>query len=310
MSSLHKAAEEYLTVRRALGFKLKMQGRLLLQFVDYLESSGLETVTTEAAVAWATAPSDASAVWHGMRFGVARRFAAHLHLLDPTCELPPPDVLPECQRRFPPYIYSADEIAALMNEARRLRPAFRALTAETVIGLLAVSGMRSGEVVALNQVDVDLNARTLRVIATKRHKSRELSLHESTTAALSAYAKLRDDAFGAASSPSFFFSSTGHRLGQSTLDATFGLLVRAAGLEPPPGSRARRPRPHDVRHTFAVTTLLAWYRSGEDVGAHLPSLSAYLGHADPKDTYWYLSAVPELLALASDRAAGRRERRS
>ena len=309
MSSVRTAAEDYLAMRRALGFKLGLQGRLLLQFVGYLEDCGLETVTAEAAMAWATAPGGATAVWHGMRFGVARRFAVHLHLLDPRCEVPPPDALPERHRRLPPYIYSAEEIAALMSEARRLRPALRAATAETVVGLLAATGMRSGEVVRLNQSDVDLTASTLRVVATKGNKSRELALHESTAAALASYMRLRDDAFPAASSPSFFVSSTGHRLSQSTLHATFRLLVQAAGLEPPPGSRARRPRPHDVRHSFAVSTLVAWYRAGEDVQARLPALSAYLGHVEPKDTYWYLSAVPELLSLANDRAAARRERR-
>jgi integrase/recombinase XerD len=309
MSPLRTTAEDYLAMRRALGFKLGMQGRLLLQFIDYLESCGLETVTAEAAVAWATAPSGASPVWHGMRFGVARRFAVHLHLLDPSCELPPPGALLERHRRLPPYIYSADEIAALMGEARRLRPVLRAATAETVIGLLAVTGMRSGEVVRLNQSDVDLTARTLRVVASKRNKSRELSLHESTVATLAAYARRREETFPAAGSPSFFVSSTGHRLSQSTLHATFRLLVQATGLEPAPGSRSRRPRPHDVRHSFAVTTLLAWYRAGADVQACLPALSAFMGHVEPKDTYWYLSAVPELLSLASDRAAGQRERR-
>jgi integrase len=309
MSKLRTAAEDYLALRRALGFKLGMQGRLLMQFVDHLERCGLETVTTEAAMAWATAPSGASAVWHGMRFGVARRFAAHLQLLDPRCEVPPPDVMPERHRRLPPYIYSTEEIAALMREARRLRPTLRAATAETVIGLLATTGMRSGEIMRLNQSDVDLPARTLQVVATKRNTSRKLILHDSTAAALAAYARLRDDSVRAATSPSFFVSTTGHRLSQSTLNSTFRLLVQAAGLEPPPGSRARRPRPHDARHSFAVTTLLAWYRAGEDVQARLPALSAYLGHVEPKDTYWYLSAVPELLAIAADRAEGRRERR-
>jgi len=309
MSQLRTAAEDYLAMRRALGFKLGMQGRLLMQFVDHLERCGLETVTTEAAIAWATAPTGASAVWHGMRFGVARRFAAHLQLLDPRCEVPPPDVLPERHRRLPPHIYSTEQIAALMRQARRLRPALRAATAETVVGLLAATGMRSGEIMRLNHSDVDLPARTVHVVATKRNTSRNLIVHDSTAAALAAYARLRDDTVTAASSPSFFVSTTGHRLSQSTLNSTFSFLVRAAGLEPPPGSRARRPRPHDARHSFAVTTLLAWYRAGEDVQARLPALSAYLGHVEPKDTYWYLSAVPELLALAGDRAEGRRERR-
>ena len=309
MSSLRSAAEDYLAMRRALGFKLGLQGRLLMQFIDYLEGLGLETVTAQAAMAWASAPAGASPVWHGMRFGVARRFAVHHNLLDPRCEVPPPDALPERHRRLPPHIYSADEIAALMAEGRRLCPALRAATAETMVGLLAVTGMRSGEVVRLNQSDVDLTTSTLRVVATKGNKSRELVLHESTAGALAAYVRLRDDTFPAASSPSFFVSITGHRLSESTLHATFRLLVRAAGLEPAPSSRARRPRPHDVRHSFAVSTLVAWYRAGEDVQARLPALSAYLGHVEPKDTYWYLSAVPELLSLANDRAEQRRGRR-
>ena len=143
MSSLRTAAGDYLAMRRALGFKLGLQGRLLMQFIDYLEDCGLETVTAEAAMAWATAPGGATPVWHGMRMGVARRFALHLYLLDPRCEVPPPDALPERHRRLPPYIYSAEEIGALMGEARRLRPALRAATAETVVGLLAVTGMFS-----------------------------------------------------------------------------------------------------------------------------------------------------------------------
>ncbi|MGH3260621.1 MAG: tyrosine-type recombinase/integrase, partial [Trebonia sp.] len=213
MSSLRSVAEDYLVMRRALGFKLRMQGRLLMQFVDYLESRDLETVTTEAAIAWASAPADATQVWRGMRFGVARRFAVHLRLLDPRCEVPPPDALPERHRRLPPHIYSGEEIAALMAAARRLRPALRAATAETVVGLLAVSGMRSGEVIRLNQSNVDLTAPALRVVATKGNKSRELALHESTAAALAAYAKLRDNTFPVTSSPSFFVSMTGRRLG-------------------------------------------------------------------------------------------------
>ena len=190
MTPVRTAAEDYLAIRRALGFKLVTQGRVLMDFVDHLERVGLATVTTEAAIEWATKPSGASTLWHAMRLGVARRFAVHLHLLDPRCEVPPRDVLPERHRRLPPHIYSADDIAALMAEARRLRPPFRAGTAETVIGLFAVTGMRAGEVVRLNRADVDLAAGTLRVIATKFNKSRELALHATTVAALRAYAEL------------------------------------------------------------------------------------------------------------------------
>jgi len=310
MSTLRTAAEDYLAIRRALGFKLRVQGRVLMEFVEYLEQMGMATVTTEVAVEWATKPSGASPQWHAMRLGIARRFAAHLQLLDPRCEVPPRDILPERHRRLPPYIYSAGDIRALMAEAGRLRPSFRAATAETVIGLLAVTGMRAGEIVRLNRGDADLGAGALKVIATKFNKSRELALHGTTVAALRAYAGSRDEHWRHTSSPAFFMSTGGNRLSQSALNATFVALTRAAGLEPEPTSRQRRPRPHGLRHTFAVDTLIAWYRAGDDVQAHLPALSAFMGHSQPKDTYWYLSAVPELLALASDRAQRHSEARS
>jgi integrase len=301
VSAIRSSAEDYLAIRRSLGFKLGTQGRVLMDFVEYLERAGMTTVTTRAAVDWAAAPLSASPLWHAMRLGVARRFAAHLQLLDGRSEVPPPDVMPERHRRLPPRIYSADDIEALMTQARRLRPGFRAATAETVIGLLAVTGMRAGEVIRLDRNDVELTAGRVMVTGTKSGKSRELALHATTVAALRAYARCRDKRWPHAPSPAFFLSARGRRLGQSTLNSTFAALARAAGLQPEPTSRQRRATPHGLRHTFAVTTLIAWYRAGDDVQAHLPALSAYMGHAEPKDTYWYLSAVPELLALASDR---------
>jgi integrase/recombinase XerD len=135
-----------------------------------------------------------------------------------------------------------------MSEARRLHPQIRAATAETVIGLLAVTGIRSGEAVRLDRGDVDLTAATLTAVSAKGRRSRVLALHPSTVTALTGYLRLRDDTFPAASTPAFFVSSAGRRLGHSTLNTTFRLLLRAAGLEPPPESRARRPRPHDMRH--------------------------------------------------------------
>jgi integrase len=281
-----------------------------MDFVAYLEHKGTETVTTEVAVEWATKPSGASPLWHAARLGVARRFAAHLQLLDPGCEVPPPDLLPERHRRLPPHLFSADDIAALIAEARRLRPSFRAATAETVIGLLAVTGMRAGELVRLNHDDVGFTAATLAVRATKFNKSRVLALHDTTVEALSAYAILRDQRWPGTCSPAFFMSTRGNRLSQSALNATFTVLAQAAGLEPGPTSRERRPTPHGLRHSFAVTTLIEWYRADDDVQARLPALSAFLGHTQPKDTYWYVSAVPELLALASDRARRHSEARS
>jgi integrase/recombinase XerD len=302
MTPLRTIAEDYLVVRRSLGFKLETQGHLLMELVGHLERSGLETITTAAAIEWATQPSGASPAWHAKRLSIARRFAVHVQLLDPRCEVPPPDALPGRYRRLPPYIYSEEEIAALMREARQLRPPLRAATVETAIGLLAVTGMRSGEVGRLDRSDIDFDNRTIRIVSTKNGRSRQLTLHESAATALAAYARRRDDQWPHVRSGSFFVSTRGTRFSQHRLEETFALLVRTTGLEPPPGSRGRRPRLHDIRHSVAVTTLVAWYRAGEDVQARLPALSAFLGHSGPSDTFWYFSAVPELLALASERA--------
>jgi integrase len=298
--TLQHAAEDYLALRRAFGYRLWGHDGPLSDFVKYLHRSGLDTVTVESALAWAVKPV-ATPLRHAQRLSIARGFATYLRALDPRCEVPPRDLLPEGRRRVPPHIYSADEIAELMAQARRLRPPLRAATLETVIGLLVVTGMRSGEAVRLDRGDVDLDAGRLRIIATKFGKSRELALHPTTVEALAGYGRLRDRRWPRAATVGFFVSGTGRRLSHRSLNQTFAELVRRAGLEPPPESRARRPRPHDARHSFAVATLLRWHRTGQDVQALLPVLSAQLGHVDPASTYWYLTAVPELLAVASER---------
>jgi integrase/recombinase XerD len=167
--------------------------------------------------------------------------------------------------------------------------------------------MRSGEAVRLDRDDVDLEAGRLRVVATKFDKSRELALHPTTVEALRGYADQRDFRWPHSATIGFFVSCTGRRLSQSSLEHTFAELVRRTGLEPAAGSRARRPRLTDARHSFAVATLIRWHRTGQDVQALLPALSAQLGHVDPASTYWYLTAVPELLALASARVQAMRE---
>jgi len=184
---------------------------------------------------------------------------------------------------------------------------YRAATITTVFGLLVVTGMRSGEAVRLDRDDVDLEAGRLRVVATKFDKSRELALHPTTVEALRGYADQRDFRWPHSATIGFFVSCTGRRLSQSSLEHTFAELVRRTGLEPAAGSRARRPRLTDARHSFAVATLIRWHRTGQDVQALLPALSAQLGHVDPASTYWYLTAVPELLALASARVQAMRE---
>ena len=305
--TLQDMAEEYLAVRRFFGYRLGGHDGPLADFVAYLDRAGLDTVTVASALDWAV-EAETTSLRHAQRLSIVRGFATYLHALDPrSCEVPPRGLLPEGRRRVPPHIYTADQIAGLMHESRRLRPPLRAATVETVLGLLVVTGMRSGEAVRLDRDDVDLDAGRLRVIATKFDKSRELALHPTAVEALQGYARLRDRHWPRPAAVGFFVSGTGRRLSQDSLEHTFAELVRRVGLEPAAGSRARRPRLHDVRHSFAVATLIRWHRTGQDVQALLPALSAQLGHVDPASTYWYLTGVPELLALANTRVQATRE---
>jgi integrase/recombinase XerD len=304
--TLHERAEDYLRLRRSFGYRLGGHDRPLAEFVAYLDRAGLDTVTVESALAWAVEP-ETTPLRHAQRLSIARGFATYLHALDPRAEVPPRALLPEGRRRVPPHIYTTDEIAKLIDESRRLRPALRAATIETTLGLLVVTGMRSGEAVRLDRDDVDLDAGRLRIIATKFDKSRELALHPTAMEALKSYERLRDHHWPRPATSGFFVSGTGRRLSQGSLEWSFAELVRRTGLEPLPGSRARRPRLHDLRHSFAVATLIRWHRTGQDVQALLPALSAQLGHVDPASTYWYLTGVPELLALANARVEAARE---
>jgi integrase/recombinase XerD len=304
--TLQHIAEDYLALRRCFGYRLSGHDGPLADFVAYLQRAGLDMVTVESALAWAV-QAQTTPLRHAQRLSIARGFATYLHSLDPHCEVPARGLLPEGRRRVPPHIYSEQEIDQLMRESRVLCPALRAATITTVFGLLVVTGMRSGEAVRLDRDDVDLEAGRLRVVATKFDKSRELALHPTTVEALRGYADQRDYRWPHSATIGFFVSCTGRRLSQSSLEHTFAELVRRAGLEPAAGSRARRPRLTDARHSFAVATLIRWHRTGQDVQALLPALSAQLGHVDPASTYWYLTAVPELLALASARVQAMRE---
>lgn len=292
-------------MRRALGFKLESHGPRLLSFVGFCEDRGATTVTTDLAVQWAVSTASDHEAYQARRLDVVRIFARHLQPLDPATEVPPEDVLDRRQWRIPPYLYSPQEVTALMSAAGRLRPAIRAATWRTLIGLLAVTGMRQGEACRLGREDVDLNEETIVIEDSKFGKSRMVFLHPSTAAALRVYSRVRGEAFPQAGT--FLVNSLGRPLDRRNTPATFAQLVRTAGIAVPPGQRA--PRLHDLRHVFTVATLLDWYRDGGDVQARLPVLSTWLGHIDPKSTYWYLQAVPELLALAAARLepAGREE---
>jgi len=300
MSVLRKHLGDYLALRRSLGFKLGRPGQMLDGFVGYLEQAGAETVTTGHALAWATGPAGADPAWWRARLAAIRPFARYLAPLVPGTEVPPPGLLPgPSSRRAVPYLYSGAEISALMAAAGTIRTPFRAATYQVLIGLLAATGMRVGEAIGLDRGDLDPEQGLLTIRGSKFGKSRQLPLHGSVLQALTGYARLRDSRPGRPASPAFFPSTAGTRLIYNNVHWTFHELVKAVGLEP--RSAACRPRVHDLRHTFAVTTLVRWYAGGGDVAARLPLLSTWLGHADPSGTYWYLTGTPELLALAAAR---------
>jgi integrase/recombinase XerD len=299
MSTLHQAAEDYLAIRRSLGFKLVAEGYLLASFVDYAERTGTRQLTTDLALDWATLPAGKDPVWCAKRLSVVRGFARHLHTLDPATEVPPAGLLPQRTRRATPYLYTSEEVARLMAAARALPSPLVAATYETLVGLLETTGMRVGEAARLDRADVDLDDGVITVVAGKFGRWREVPLQPGTVEALSSYARRRDALCPEPKAPSFFVSNTGTRLIPACVRQRFGQLVRTAGLRP--RSPRCRPRIHDFRHGFAVATLLDWYRAGVDVQARLPLLSAFLGHVDPASTYWYLEATPELLALAAAR---------
>jgi integrase/recombinase XerD len=297
MSALATALTEYLTIRRRLGFKLDRHVQLLGDFVAYLDEREATTVTTEVALAWARRPAGADPSWWGARLSAVRVFARYLKAIDPATEIPPADLWPARSQRATPYLYSTSDISALMTAARRLPPGHRAATYATLIGLLAVTGMRVGEAIRLDIDDIDWAERVLAIQASKFGKSREVVLHPTAVEALRAYTERRRQLRPRTSS--FFVSLAGTRLIYSNVHRTFHRLVEEADIGP--RSPRCRPRPHDLRHTFAVNTLLAWYRAGLDVPSRMHLLSTYLGHLDPTDTYWYLSATPELLELVGQR---------
>jgi len=301
MSSLREAAEEYLALRRALGFKLRQQGRMLLQFVEFLEQRDATVISTELALQWACEPSDGSRMWWHQRLVVVRGFAQHRAACDPRTEVPASDLLPARLHRAIPYLYSDAEIAQLIAAAQALTPALTAATYATLIGLLSVTGMRVGEALGLDRDDVDLDDGWLLIRHAKNDHCRIVPLHPSTVQALADYARLRDQLCPQALSESFLVTITGRRPHPSTVGGVFDELRHATGLAQRRSPSGRLPRMHDMRHAFMLRTLLGWYRDGSDVAAQLPALSTVVGHVDPKASYWYFEAAPELLALAAER---------
>lgn len=288
---------DYLRLRRALGFKLEREGRWLHQFAAYLQTAGQTRLTSAVALAWAAQPAPAQSNQPAARLGVVRRFAVYLHTIDPATEVPPPGVFPARRRRPTPYLWSPAEITRLLDGARALHSPLRAVTHETLFGLLAATGMRLGEAIGLGCDDVNLHIGVVTIREAKLDRSRLVPLHPTATAALRRYTADRDRLSPNPRCGTFFLSGTGTALDRSGVGKTFRHITTTAGIR----TESVHPRIHDLRHSLAVRTLIEWHRSGLSIDEHIAALSAYLGHISPADTYWYLSASPELMQLAAQR---------
>ncbi len=301
MTTLRASVQDYLAMRRGLGFKLHDAGMGLLKFVSFMEHKHASHVTTELALEWATKPKSALPAEWSRRLSFVRGFARYRSAIDSRTQIPPAGLLPYRPQRARPYIYTEQEIARLLTTARSLPPAggLRGWKYYCLFGLLSVSGLRISEALNLKLTDIDLHENVLTIQKTKFGKSRLVPLHPSTQNALTDYLQRRNRFLAGRPASHLFVSGTGNRLDISDVHRTFYVLSRQIGLRGPSASHG--PRLHDFRHRFALQTLLHWYRCGEEIEPRLPILSTYLGHVHVSDTYWYLSAYPELMGQAVDR---------
>ncbi len=303
MKRLHRTVDDYLALRRSLGFKLVEYGGCLHEFVSFLKTNGSSHITNKLALEYATR-DEKQASWR-RRLCIIRGFACHCSGADPRTEVPPVGLLRFRSQRARPYLYSEEEICRLLQAALKMESLheLRPHTCSCLFGLLAVSGLRLGEAINLQPQDVDWSEGVLTIRGAKFGKSRLVPLHPSTCAVLFDYAKRRDKIFNRRPAPYFFVTSCGTKLSGTNLRQIFRELSRQIGIRKP-GVR-HGPRLHDFRHRFAIQTLLRWYRSGEQVSRRMPVLSTYLGHVNISGTYWYLGSTPELIAVASKRIEAR-----
>jgi len=313
MTTLRQAVQEYVRMRRDLGFKLHEAGKRLLDFVRFMELHRASYITQALALAWAQEPSHVQPAHWAQRLSFVRGFAQYRRATDPRTEIPAPGLLPFQPKRARPYLYSEAEIRSLLRAAltmpcRYERGRLRRWVYYSLFGLLSVSGLRISEAQNLELRDVDLKAAVLTIRGAKFGKTRLVPLHASTCHVLAEYIRRRTRHWGQRPvSSHMFVSSRGHRLDGADIRRTFYALSRQIGLRGP--SDHRGPRLHDLRHRFATHTLVRWYRSHQDPERKLPLLSAYLGHVHVADTQWYLSGSPELMREAMRRLEHRWEDR-
>lgn len=302
MKSLRRTLADYLCLRRSLGFKMLNESAALPAFVSFIEKGKSPCITTRLALDWAQQGREGQSKW---RFSMVRGLAKHAAIFDPRTEIPELGLLRTKYPRPRPYIYSDQEIEQLLRAAREWGHDRPRTTYYSFLGLLVVSGLRLGEAIRLQVDDVDLATGILTIRNSKFGKSRLVPIHTSTARKLHEYRRQRDKFLGPQPSTHFFITRTGTPLRQPTLHIVFKKLLVRAGIRDITSRGG--PRLHDLRHRFAVRTLIDWYRSGKDIEAYLPVLSTFLGHACVRSTYWYLSEHPELMKLAVQRLDARWE---
>lgn len=301
MKALQEGIQDYLTLRRGLGFKLKKHSRFLNEFALFLEQAGDEQITTQRALQWATQPQHIQQAEWAARLSVVRGFARYWSATDPLTEIPPAGLLPFRPKRAKPYLYSEEQIHQLLEGAKNMSAthSLQAWTYHCLFGLLAVTGLRISEAVNLRCTDVDWSEGIIIIRDSKFGKSRLVPLHASTVKILSDYGRRRDRLFPKRKTPYFFCSRYDGRLDEGQIRRVFYVISRQIGIRG--ASASRGPRLHDFRHRFAVQTLLRWHHNGDDVRQRLPILSTYLGHGHVTDTYWYVTGTPELMAAVGQR---------
>jgi len=310
MTTLRLLLEDYLAMRRALGYKLRTDAAGLKTFVSFMEQKQADHITVALALDWAQLTRADRTVQRARRLGFVRGFAGYCNAFDVRTQIPRPDLLP-CKRiRSQPYFFTDQDIAGLLKATLTLSPqdGLRPWTMHCLFGLLSVSGLRIGEALKLTLDDVDLDEAILTIRSTKFGKSRLVPLHASTVAVLTEYLRRRQHFLPACALAHVFVTDSGTALNYDPVLDTFQRMLKKIGVVG--NGENRRPHLHDLRHRFAIETLLQWYRDGQDVDRRLPVLSAYLGHTEVRDTYWYLSARPDLMKLAQERLERHWEQRS
>jgi integrase/recombinase XerD len=297
-----QAVEDYLAYRRRLGVELKIEGQRLRRFARFAEQSGAcDCLTLALAEAWALDTPRANPLTWARRIEVLRGFAQFLRRQDPAAEVPPPGLFGPAHRRLTPHAFTEEELVGLLEAARLLPPkeGLRPATCRAVLGLLASAGLRIGEAVRLTRQDVDLDAGVLNIRESKGHRSRLVPLHGTALAELQDYARQRDRCAPLPKGDGFFLLDGGKPVNARQVLYAFHAILQALGWSPR-GDYARH-RPHDLRHTFIVRSLLANQRQGVDPGHSALALSAYVGHTRFTDTYWHVTGIPELMAAAVSR---------